>query len=459
MTNKKSLSEEIQDIVTGKANVSEDLNPKDRELTPKARTSNHGTLSPGSKHKDPMIKSPAEVVDLGTGPVKPGETNPDPNKGTKGKDSSKSSKTAVGPEKIKKLSEEETVVEENDVAETITEEDIENFRAELVAEGYDESEIATIIDNLLEDYEEVTEDNDDILTEDEIIAFAQDLEKQGATEDQIQEAIDELLSDYELISEETEVEDEVPEYSYPTMDFDDIDLTNDIEALTTGQELSEEFKEKAKLIFETSLKAKLTDYQNQLDTAFQGALSEAIGEIETKLEESVNDYLHYVAESWLENNEVAVESGLRTELTEEFIEDFFNLCRNHYIDVPEDKVNIIEQLVEKVESLEDQLNEEIETNVRLNKIINESQKEVDFYSLTDGLTDTQVEQLKKLAENVEYISEEDFSNKITTLRESYFPNNGTVSKEVETLEVLTEDTDTDSRIDKYARVIGKSLPN
>jgi len=415
---KKSLNDEIRSIVGGQVNEDNtSLTPTDNDPSPKKRTANMATLAPGSKFKEEKKAPLGKVVDLGGDtPTVIAKNNPDATTGMS-KDTSKSSKSQVGPEPRHSLKEDEDF---------ITEDDLIEYANQLAEEGLDEDQIAEAIDTILQDYEEVlsedTEGDDDETEEDD--------------ED----------------DEDDDQDDE--EIEYPELDLD-VDLTDDIEALVQGEELSEEFKDKAKLIFETVIKARLTEYQEKLDETFKLSLNQAVTQVETQLSENVEKYIDYVVENWVDDNEVAIETGLRTELTEEFIQGFLNLCREHYIDVPEEKMDIIEELSERVSDLEGQLNEEIETNVELTSIISEAKKEVAFYELTEGLADTQVEKLKDLAEGIAYTSDDDFSNAVLTLRENYFPEYLVVNRDVQNDDgLLVEEVVASPTIDRYSRFLG-----
>jgi hypothetical protein len=201
------------------------------------------------------------------------------------------------------------------------------------------------------------------------------------------------------------------------------DYRNDIESLfAEDSSISEEFKTKATTIFETRVYDRVSQIQEQMETEFAGMLEEAVETIKEDLTAKVDDYLNYVVEQWLEQNEIAIESGLRSELTEEFIAGLRNLFAEHYIDVPAEKVDLVGELAEKVEELEGKLNEEIERSVELKKSLVESRKVEITHAVCEGLTATQVEKIKSLAESVDYSTEEEYQDKLETIRENYFPS-------------------------------------
>jgi hypothetical protein len=196
--------------------------------------------------------------------------------------------------------------------------------------------------------------------------------------------------------------------------------SEDIDALMQGEELSEEFKTKASTIYEAAVMSRVDliaeEIQNELTEQFEIAVESYKEELASK----VDDYLSYMVEEWLKDNEIAVETGLRAEIAEEFISALRDVFVEHYIDVPEDKVNVVEELSTKVDELESALNEEIARGIELSKELNEQKKIEAIYTACEGLSQTQVEKLKSLAENVEFTTEDEFASKVSTLKESYF---------------------------------------
>ena len=202
-----------------------------------------------------------------------------------------------------------------------------------------------------------------------------------------------------------------------------IDVKEDIDALFADDAtISEEFKSKVSTIFEARVSDKISQITEEQESRFASILEESVEAIKEDLTEKVNDYLSYVVEQWIADNEIAIESGLRSELTEDFISGLRNLFVEHYIDVPADKVDLVEELATKVEALESQLNEEIERSIDLSKSLVESRKVEITHEVTEGLTATQVEKIKSLAESVDYSTEEEYKAKLETIRENYFPS-------------------------------------
>ena len=213
--------------------------------------------------------------------------------------------------------------------------------------------------------------------------------------------------------EDEEDEEEVKE---------EFDIEEDVNALLEGEDLSEEFQEKARIIFESALRSKVSDIQEALEEQYTAALAEEVEEIKSELSERVDAYLEYVAGEWMEENALVIENGLKTEMTESFLQGMKGLFEEHYVSIPEDKYDVLESMVEKLDEMETKLNEQIEKNVSLNKRLAESVADGIFEQVSDGLADTQKDKLASLAESVEFESEEEYREKLETLRESYFPS-------------------------------------
>jgi len=202
-----------------------------------------------------------------------------------------------------------------------------------------------------------------------------------------------------------------------------VNAKDDIDALfADDQNISEEFKSKVTTIFEARVTDRIQQIEEQTEAKYAGMLEEAIESVRTQLEEKVDDYVNYVVEQWLEENAIAIESGLRAELAEDFISGLHKLFAENYINVPEDKVELVDELATKVEQLESKLNEEIEKSIGYKKSLIEATKQEVTRSVCEGLTETQVEKIKSLAESVEFSTEEEYQNKLETIRENYFPS-------------------------------------
>ena len=228
------------------------------------------------------------------------------------------------------------------------------------------------------------------------------------------------LEDNQEVVAETEVttEDTVEEETV------EIDIEADVNALLGGEELSEEFREKAKTVFEAALqKSKVNQLAEDMQAKFDEKLVEEIESTKSELAERVDAYLEYVAEEWLVENELAIEHGLKTELTESFLGGMKNLFEEHYVQIPDDKYDVLESMVEKLDDMETKLNEQIEKNISLNGRLGESVASGILDQVSDGLAATQKEKLASLSESVEFESEGQYREKLETLKESYFPGN------------------------------------
>jgi hypothetical protein len=218
-------------------------------------------------------------------------------------------------------------------------------------------------------------------------------------------------------------------------------MKEDVDALFADDStISEDFKSKVATIFEARVNDRVAQIEEEVEAKYSSMLEEAVEAVKSELTEKVDDYLNYVVEQWVEENQIAIESGLRSELTEEFIAGLRNLFAEHYIDVPEDKVDLVDELSGKVEDLETKLNEEIERGIEYKKALVESTKTDIVRTVCEGLTATQVEKIKSLAESVEFSTEEEFTEKLETIRENYFPS-GIVKADEKQLHETVEDAE------------------
>ena len=233
----------------------------------------------------------------------------------------------------------------------------------------------------------------------------------GMSEDE--EIVDEVIEEEEVTTDEVVAEEETTEEV-------EVDIEEDVNALFGGEDLSEEFKEKAKLVFETALNAKVSEVKEALEAKYQETLDERIAEEKASLSERVDNYLEYVADEWFTENALAVEQGLKTDMTESFLSGMKSLFEEHYVTIPDDKYDVLESMVEKLDDMETKLNEQIEKNVSLNSRLGESVANGILESVSEGLASTQKEKLASLSQSVEFESEESYREKLETLRESYF---------------------------------------
>ena len=220
----------------------------------------------------------------------------------------------------------------------------------------------------------------------------------------------------------------------------EVNVEDDINALIAGEELSEEFEEKARTIFETAINSKVSLIKEDLEKEYAKILQEEIDSTKVELTERVDSYLEYVANEWLEENSLAVEQGLKAEMSESFLTGMKSLFEEHYVSIPEDKYDVLESMVNKLDDMEEKLNEQIEKNVGLTKRLAESKSDGILSDVSEGLAVTQKDKLASLAESVEFESETDYREKLVTLRNSYFPTRQVASTQSEDSEMLSEDT-------------------
>ena len=261
-------------------------------------------------------------------------------------------------------------------------------------------------------------------------------ENEQTTEDVVSE--EETTTD-EVVTEEETTEDEV-------VAEDKIDVEEDLNALIAGEELSEEFQEKARTIFEAAIRSKVAEMSESIKAQYEETLVEEVKAIKEELQDRLDSYLEYVADEWVSENELAIEHGLKTEMTESFLEGMKKLFEDHYVTIPEEKYDVIESMVDKLDEMESKLNEQIDKNGALNKRLAESTADVIFAEVTEGLAQTQRDKLATLAENVEFESENGYREKLETLKESYFPSNtSTPNSKSENLTEESEATDYQSK--------------
>ena len=218
---------------------------------------------------------------------------------------------------------------------------------------------------------------------------------------------------------------------------EDYNMEDDVNALLGGEELTEEFKAKAKTIFEAAINAKVAEIRATIEEEHEARLAEEVSEEKEALQERVDSYLEYVSDEWMEENQLAIEHGLKTELTESFLSGMRSLFEDNYVTIPDDKYDVLESMVEKLDDMETKLNEQIEKNIGLNKRLSESVADGILDTVSDGLASTQKEKLASLVESVEFESETEYRNKLETLKESYFPGKTSTAK----TETLTEGED------------------
>ena len=222
-----------------------------------------------------------------------------------------------------------------------------------------------------------------------------------------------------------------PEVTYPIKpSFEDLDVSADVAALVEGTELSEKFAEKAKIIFESAVKAKISSEYDKLVEHFADELDKQVNAAKADLSEEVNGTVNYAIGQWVEQNQVAIDRGIRNEITEDFIAGLKGLFEEHYISIPDEKVDVVEGMAESIREMEARLDEQVKANVKLQNSLNETARKNILNTVSEGLADTQKEKLAALAEGVEFVSADDFSKKVTTIKESYFKETAAPQSEV-----------------------------
>ena len=255
-------------------------------------------------------------------------------------------------------------------------------------------------------------DNQEVVAEDEVTTDEVVAEEETTETTETQE----VVAEEETTEEEVVAEDAVEEK---------IDVEEDLNALIAGEELSEEFQNKARTIFEAAIGSKVATIKEELEASYETKLVEEVNVIKEALTERLDSYLEYVAQEWVEENHLVIENGLKTEMTESFLEGMKSLFEEHYVTIPDEKYDVLNSMVEKLDEMESKLNEQIDRNVSLNKRLAESSADVIFAEVTEGLALSSRDKLKSLAEKIEFASENDYREKLATLKESYFPANGT----------------------------------
>ena len=291
------------------------------------------------------------------------------------------------------------------------------------------------------------------------VMSSKELEGEEISEDEAP-ATDEVVAEEETTTDEVVAEEETTEEEVVAEEEDyKVDVEQDVQALFEGEELSEEFQSKARTIFEAAIKEKVSEIKENLQTAYEQALVEEVASVRDELTERVDAYLEYVADEWIQENQLQVESGLKTEMTESFLEGMKSLFEEHYVSVPEDKYDVLESMVDKLDEMESKLNEQIERNVALNQRLAESNSDVILADVSEGLALSQKEKLASLASNVEFESETDYREKLVKLKESYFPSK--TSAPSAHSETISEGTQVDSprqvssAMEAYMQTLGR----
>jgi len=262
-----------------------------------------------------------------------------------------------------------------------------------------------------------------------------------------------------MAKEEEEKEEESAKVDESTLEdrLASVDVSEDVSALVNGEEISEEFKEKASTIFEAAVKSKLRSEVERIESAKVQEVAEEVNKVQSELTEKVDAYMGYVVEEWMKENEIAIERGLKGEIAEDFISGLKSLFEEHYIDVPDEKYDILGQQAEKLDALEAKLNEQIEKSADLKKANNQLVRESVFAEVSSDLADTEAEKFKSLAEDVDFTDEDSFRSKLDTLKESYFPKATTVAESVDSESESSESYDTTGAMSAYMSAISKNV--
>ena len=308
--------------------------------------------------------------------------------------------------------------------------------AEPMPKGMKEEE--EVEGDVVAEEEQTTEDQADVVSEEE------------TTESEEQEIVaEEESSEEEEVVAEEQIEDS-------------IDVEEDLTALLEGEELSEEFQNKARTIFEAAIKTKISEVKSELQEQYEKTIVEEVASVKAELAERVDAYLEYVSDEWMSENKLAVEAGLKTEMTDSFLTGMKSLFEDHYVTIPEDKYDVLNSMVEKLDEMEGKLNEQINKNVALNKRLAESTSDVILADVSEGLAVTQKDKLATLAESVEFDGEDNYREKLVTLRNSYFPANPGAPKQQS--ENLSEGAETGHQqpavtgsMESYLKAISRSV--
>ena len=446
--------------------MSEDIKNQDEVTEASAPVANKGVVTPD---KDPVPKSLASVDKAADGTK--------PSKKRKGDQDKKDAPQKLNAASYKEDtdSEEEVVVEDMTKMEALRS-IIENLK------GLDKDDIQSLVNEMMkkddeeDDEDEDEDDKSESTKADHIKKIAEhfksdeeEVEKESLTaileaskkddeeDDEDEEDMDEATKK-EASHKDDEEEDEDDEEK-----SESYDMSDDIDALVGGEELSEEFKSKAKVVFEAALSAKVSEIKEELESQKRDEIVEASNEIKEDLTNKVDSFLGYVAEEWVKDNELAIERGLKSELTENFIQGLKSLFEDHYVEVPDDKLDVVDELASKIEEVEAKLNEEVSKNIDLSQERDELVRNKVVSEVSSDLTSSEVEKLSKLIEDLD--QDENFESNVQTIKESYF--SGEKSKLQLDEEVVsdseqnasTEEKILDPGMAAYSAAIGKVDPN
>ena len=397
--------------------MSEDIKNQDEVTEASAPVANKGVVAPD---KDPVPKSLASVDKAGDGTK--------PSKKRKGDQDKKDA-----PQKLNANYDEETENDEEVVVEDLTKmEALRKIIEEL--KGFDKEDIQSLVNEMMKKDDEEDDEDEDEKSESTKADLLKKIAEHFKSEDEevVKESLTAILeASKEDDEDEDEDEKEVKEASHGDDEDEDededekeeskkesYDMSDDVDALVEGEDLSEEFKTKAKTVFEAAVSAKVRDVKEELESQKRDEIVEASNEIKEELVNKVDSFLGYVAEEWVKDNELAIERGLKSELTENFIQGLKGLFEDHYVEVPDDKLDVVDELASKIEEVEAKLNEEVSKNIDLSQERDALVRDKVVSEVSKDLTESEVEKLTKLIEDLD--QDEDFESNVKTIKESYF---------------------------------------
>ena len=445
--------------------MSEDIKNQDEVTEASAPVANKGVVTPD---KDPVPKSLASVDKAADGTK--------PSKKRKGDQDKKDAPQKLNAASYKEDtdSEEEVVVEDMTKMEALRS-IIENLK------GLDKDDIQSLVNEMMKkDDEEDDEDEDeDEKSESTKADLLKKIAEHFKSEDEevVKESLTAILEASKKDDEEDEDEEEMDEASKMKMASKDdeededededeksesYDMSDDIDALVGGEDLSEEFKTKARTVFEAAVSAKVREVKDNLESQKREEIVEASNELKEELINKVDSFLGYVAEEWVKDNELAIERGLKSELTENFIQGLKSLFEDHYVEVPDDKLDVVDELASKIEEVEAKLNEEVSKNIDLSQERDELVRTQVVGQVSKDLTESEVEKLTKLIEDID--QDEDFESNVKTIKESYFSDSKEkLQLDEEVVSDSDENTSTKVNLDPsmaaYSAALGKVDPN
>ena len=443
--------------------MSEDIKNQDEVTEASAPVANKGVVTPD---KDPVPKSLASVDKAADGTK--------PSKKRKGDQDKKDA-----PQKLAAASNyEETENDEEIVVEDLTKmEALRKIIEEL--KGFDKEDIQSLVNEMMKKDDEEDEDDEDEKSESTKADLLKKIAEHFKSEDEevVKESLTAILEASKEDDEEDEDEEEVKEASHGHDDEDEdededekeeskkesYDMSDDVNALVEGEDLSEDFKNKAKVVFEAAVSAKVREVQEELESQKRDEIVEASNEIKEELVNKVDSFLGYVAEEWVKDNELAIERGLKSELTENFIQGLKALFEDHYVEVPDDKLDVVDELASKIEEVEAKLNEEVSKNIDLSQERDSLVRNKVVAEVSKDLTESEIEKLTGLIEDID--QDENFESNVKTIKESYFSGEkSTLQLDEEVVSDSDENASTENKVldpsmAAYSAAIGKVDPN